>query len=79
MLHRKRACKYDVLCCTWPANILHRACTYAAQGHGDIAKLYRAYNSDAQQGLRIWCGLQICCTGPANMLHKTSKYGAQGL
>ena len=52
----------------------NRACKYDAQ-----QICYRAYNSDAQQGLQIWCSLQICCTGPANMLHKTSTYDAQGL
>ena len=56
----------------------NRACKYDAQGLG-LHICYRAYNSDAQQGLRIWRGLQICCTGPANMLYKTSKYDAQGL
>ena len=65
----------------------NRACKFDAQGLG-LHICYRAYNSDAQQGLRIWCGLQICCTGPANicirpanMMHRAvaCKYDEQGV
>ena len=82
------ACKYAAqglqICCTRPANMLHKAYKYAAQGFQICctrlaSMLHKACKYAAQ-------GLQICCTGPANMLHRASilvhsacHYAAQGL